>query len=262
MRLEVWLREDIENILWATQSVMNATATASGSNGRSIGYDQGFKSAIEHITQSFETTLLRQETWSCEDIEKTLSVIRAVTLSTIAAPEGQTRSVDYDHGFSQGLEVALWCVATSFGVNLLSPKNVSLSLSTQLPHPDSDPLWFSEDIKNILLATIVVLKGQSQSVDYHQGFDAALRCVATSFGIGLLTESGSFSVEKAESSAHSPFHSPFWLRKGIENKLLVIYRAMQDVATAPDENDRPPLYWQGFEAALRCTAMSFGVRLP
>jgi hypothetical protein len=261
MGLQIWLLRDIENILWATQSVLQATTTASGSSGWSIGYDQGFKSTMQHITQSIETRLLSQAIWSCEDIEKALLVVRAVALPAVAGSEDPTWSADAEQGFVQGLEVALWCIATSFGINLLSPGWSSLPKRIQSPCADSEPLWFGEDIKNILLAaeevvlaTVAVLRGDLQPMDYNQGFEAALRCIAASFGVNLLTGSG-FSLEKAMSSSAGPF----WHRKDIENRLLVIYATMQAAKTASENAGRPALYWQGFEAALRCIATSFGL---
>ncbi|NIN65031.1 MAG: hypothetical protein GTO63_10090, partial [Anaerolineae bacterium] len=152
MGLQVWLPTDIENILWATQAVMQATAIASGDGGRSIGYDRGFKSAMQHITQSFGERLSSQETWSREDVEKALQVIRAIALPATANSEDRLGLPNYDRGFTQGLEVALWCIATSFGANLLSSGSPPPPTRTESAHPDTDSLWFSEDINNILLA--------------------------------------------------------------------------------------------------------------
>lgn len=263
MGLEIWFRKDIENILWATQAVIQATATASGNSGRSIGYDQGFKSAIEHITRSFTTKVSPQEIWSFGDIEETLSMIRLVALSNTATPEDQSRPMGYDRGFSEGLEVALWCIATSLGVNLLSPRNGTLPTRTHLPNPDACPLWFGEDLRNILLAiqeailaTIAVLRGQSQAVEYNQGFEAALRCVAEAFGVRLLTESDLSLATTAPS-----FATHFWLSQGIEHKLLTIHQAAQDTKATSENNGASALYWQGFETALRCIGTSFGVAM-
>lgn len=52
-----------------------------------------------------------------------------------------------------------------------------------------------------------------------------------------------------------------WFREDIENSLLAVYTTMQATVTALENNGQSSAYCQGFENALKCVAMSFGVRL-
>ncbi|NIN65030.1 MAG: hypothetical protein GTO63_10085, partial [Anaerolineae bacterium] len=70
-------------------------------------------------------------------------------------------------------------------------------------------------VQEVVLATIAVLRGESQPADYNQGFEDALRCMAASFGVRVLTE-GNCSLGKASASPGGPF----WLHEDIEEKLL------------------------------------------
>jgi hypothetical protein len=52
-----------------------------------------------------------------------------------------------------------------------------------------------------------------------------------------------------------------WFREDIENSLLAVYTTMQATVTALENDGQSRAYCQGFEDALKCVAMSFGVRL-
>jgi hypothetical protein len=53
-----------------------------------------------------------------------------------------------------------------------------------------------------------------------------------------------------------------WFREDIENSLLAVYTVMQaTAATTSGNNAHSADYCRGFEDALKCVAMSFGVKL-
>lgn len=53
-----------------------------------------------------------------------------------------------------------------------------------------------------------------------------------------------------------------WFREDIENSLRAVYTVMQaTAATASEDNAHSEDYCRGFEDALKCVAMSFGVKL-
>jgi hypothetical protein len=263
MSLQLWFLEDIENILWATQAVMQSTVAALASTERpdeyKQGFKQGFETGIQHIIQAFDAPPLAKDIWFRESLKETLLAVRTITLPTVAIPKGP---VDYNQGFDGGLDVALWCVATSFGINLLS---LETSSSPQVGGSSSRHNYstlFHDDIKNILLAiedimltTVAAFESEIQRMDYNCGFEAALRCIAQLFGIKWwIEESSALSLRVIPSSLDT-----FWLCKDVENKLLMIYGMMRTVKTTSQANDWAVSYWQGFETALRCIAASFGL---
>lgn len=52
-----------------------------------------------------------------------------------------------------------------------------------------------------------------------------------------------------------------WFREDIENSLLAVYETMHATTAALENNDQSGAYRKGFEDALKCVAMSFGVKL-
>ncbi len=262
MGVQIWHTEAIENILWATQAVIQAAAAISEGNGSSIAYHRGFKcgfeTGLQHVTTSFGVKPLSLKIWLHEHIQNILLAVQAEIHAVAAASAGKTQSVDYKQGFNQGLEAALWCVATSFGVSLFSSGKDSLSgrklFSTSKPVP-----WFGEDIQNILLAiqavmqaTVVTSENTARPVEYTQGFEAGLRCVAESFGIRLLVPANAALPEGNFS---------FWLRKDIEKKLLMTCQTIPTTTVTARSDAQAVAYWQGFKAALDCLAVSFGIKL-
>lgn len=262
MRIQIWRTEAIENILWATQAVIQAAAVVSEDNDRSIGYhrgfDQGFEIGLQRVTRSFDIKPLSLKIWSHKHIQNILLVAQAEIQTIAAASESKTQSAEYNQGFNQGLEAALWCVATSFGVSLFSSTEDSLS-GKKLSANSATGTWFREDIQNILLAIQSVMqaavptsKNTIRPVEYKRGFESALRYVANSFGIRLL-------VSANVSSAKRTFL--FWTRKDVEKKLFIAYQTIPATAITARGNAQSVAYWQGFKAALQSIAVSFGVRL-
>lgn len=262
MRLQIWHTEDIENILWGTHAVMLAIITASDSSDRSVdgsrGFKQGFEAALQHVTTSCHERLLSQSIGSRQDIAEILLAVQAVMLASVTTSEDTDESVDYSRGVNQGLETALWCIATSFGVSLFSPANDSLPVRGS--SSDYNPFWFREDIDNILLtfravmlAAISVSEDGGRLSDYNQGFEDALLCVAKSLGVRLLPKSGPSLGEAVSSGAN---HS--WLREDIEKDLLTIYRTRKATTTASENSDQLADNNQGFETALQCIGRALG----
>ncbi len=262
MRVQIWRTETIENILWATQAVVQATAAVPKGNGRSVKYhqafSQGFEAGLQQVIILFDAMPLSPKIWSHEQIQNILQSAQVEMEVMAAASAAETQSTDYIRGFSQGLEAALWCMAISFGLNLWAPKNGPLS--KKMLYATAEPAaWFREDIKNILFAMQAVMQATAASSqnmvrlpEYDQGLEAALRVVAQSFGIGLLLPAN---------TASSKSDSTFWRRQDIEKKLLAVYKTKPTTRTTLKEDTPSVAYWQGFKTAWQCIASSFGVRL-
>jgi hypothetical protein len=264
MGLQIWHTEDIENILWGMHAVMLATITASESSDRSVdcsrGFKQGFEAALQCVTISCNERLLPQGIGFRQDIAEILLAVQAVMLAGVTTSEDTDQSVDYSRSVNQGLETALWCIATSFGISLLSPTNDSLPVRESSVYKS---FWFREDIDNILLtfraviwAAVAASKDKGRLSDYNQGFEDALRCVAKSLGVRLLPKSGPWLGEAALSSAN---HS--WLREDIEKDLLTVYRTKKATMSASENSGKLTDYDQGFETALQCIGRAFGSSL-
>ncbi len=262
MRIQIWRTENIENILWATQTVIQATAVVSEGDERPVGYhrgfSRGFETGLQHIAASFDIELFALKIWSHEYIKNILLAVQAETPIIVSALKSKKRSAEYKQGFNQGLEAALWCVATSFGLDLWSRENASLSEKTLILASEPDPL-FQRDIQSILFAiravmqaTIAASQNTVWPVRYNQGFEQALQVVAQLLGLRLL---------QSASTSSSMQTFPFWLRRDIEKKLLVAYQKMPTSATVSGGMAQAMVYRQGFEAALRCLATSFGIKL-
>jgi len=260
MRLQIWQIEDIENVLLATQTVMQAIAAVSTKDGRPeayyLGFKAGFEAALKQIMTSFNTSATHP-VWSREDIENVLWAAQAVMQAIAVVTEEQAGLLNQSQGFEHGRDVALWCSAVPFDLNLPSLKQNPLSTRVAAGSYIS---WFYEDIRNILLALQWVMRnialaseGMTRPLDYNEGFETALGCVAQSFGIKLFLPANTPAPERTAPS--------FWLRRDIEYKLLVVYQTMLATRTAPDGNARSLAYRQGFESALYCVAGAFGVRL-
>ncbi len=262
MGLQIWHTEDIENILWGMHAVMLAIITASDSSNRSVdcsrGFKHGFEAALQCVTTSCNERLLPQSIGSRQDIAEILLAVQAVMLASVTASEDTDGLVDYSRGVNQGLETALWCIATSFGISLFSPANGSLPARGS--SSAYNPFWFREDIGNILLAfrtimlaAVAASEDRGRLSDYNQGFEEALRCVAKSLGVRLSPKSGPSLGEAALSGADYS-----WLREDIEKDLLTIYRTWRATTPALENSDQLADYNQGFETALQCIGRAFG----
>ncbi|MCL4296505.1 MAG: hypothetical protein KJ077_12290 [Anaerolineae bacterium] len=258
MRLQVRQTEDIENVLWAMQVVIQTTAASSEGSDLSLVYrrsfNHGFETAWQAIKTFFEVKPPSKKIWTAEEIKHLLETVQS---RLVISANGAAAKYD-NQGYYQGGEAACWCVATSFGLNLIPAVSVAQSLPPAFPAADSR-VWFHEDVQNILWAvqtviqiTAAALENIARPAVYHEGFEAALDCAAKLFGIPLLSPT---------MPAGSRTKAVFWSVKDIEYKLRLVSQVMpaQDLATDEDKA-QADIYRQGFKAALECMAASLGVR--
>jgi hypothetical protein len=180
-------------------------------------------------------------------------------LTSVITSEDTDGLVDYSRGVHQGLETALWCIATSFGISLFSPANGSLPVRGS--SSAYNPFWFREDIDNILLAFQTVMlaavaassEDRGRLSDYDQGFEDALRCAAKSLRVRLSPKNG---PSLGDATLLGADHA--WLREDIEKALLTVYRTWKATTTALENSDPLTDYNQGFETALQCIGRAFG----
>jgi hypothetical protein len=171
-----------------------------------------------------------------------------VIQATGAVVRESEHSDEYQQGFSQGFKTALQHVINSVRARA-----------------ESIQVWNLDHIKNVLLGTQGVMQTvasahrQSWSADYDLGFqrglEAALWCVAASFGADLTMAANGAQPAKEM----SPSFHPIWFREDVDNVLSALQAVM--VATASEETALPKDYNRGFGDALQCVAESLGVRL-
>ncbi len=259
MRLQIWYFEDIENILWAAQTVGQAGITVLMGNGRPAAYQPGFKRGFEIALQRTAKFLtgksLSQEIWSREQILSMLRATQAVMQANTKILTDQLETTVYRQGFNQGFEVALWCAATAFGVSLLSIGNETVPKRAPGIPLNPDP-WFQEDIQNILLAMNIIMQDIMGTSDqlapplaYNDGFETALQHVAKSFGIRLLLADVPVSAKD----------TGYWLRQDIKHKLYIAYQTIPITKVSTKHNVEFMAYCQGFKAMLQGVSTSFGI---
>lgn len=258
MRLQVRQTEDIENVLWAMQVVIQTTAASSDGSDLSLVYRRsfnlGFETAWQSVKTFFEVKPPSKKIWTSEEIKHLLETVQS---RLVVSANGTVREHD-NQGYYQGGEAACWCVATSFGLNLIPAISDSPSLQPASPAADSR-VWFHEDVQNILWAIQTVIQVTAAALEniarpalYHEGFEAALDCAARLFGIPLLSPT---------MPAGSRTKAAFWSVKDIEHKLRLVSQVMS-TQDSPIEEDKAQadIYRQGFKAALESMAASLGVR--
>lgn len=247
MGLQIWHVEAIENILWAIQTGNQACQLErETSEAYQHGFSHGFEAAIQHLLAAFQAEAISLEIWMQDQVENILRVAQTV-LQIDAASGEPNQAVVYDQGFQCGFEAALKCAAISFGVELISPAEGAESAGPPTLAPDI--FWFREDVDNILATFLIIVTatplGTTRPAGYNQGFDDALQCVASSLGVRLI----------APQSRQASAKVIFWLRHDIEHKLQTVHRTQ----TALQNGQRPADYDQGFETALRCLALAWGI---
>jgi hypothetical protein len=117
---------------------------------------------------------------------------------------------------------------------------------------------FRRDVQNILSAIeeawqamMDVSTETVKLVEYTKGFETGLGLVAQSLGIELFPGSSS--------SLRSAF--PHWHRQDIEQELLAAYEKRSASEAASGCIVQANTRQQGYEAALKCLATSFGIEL-
>jgi hypothetical protein len=247
MDLQLWPVEAIENILWAIQTGNRACLPEKEtSEAYRHGFSHGFETAIQHLIPAFQAEAGALEIWMQDQVENILRVAQTV-LQLDAASGGLDQAVVYDQGFQCGLETGLNCVALSFGAGPGSPVDDAAAAApiTQA----HDIFWFRGDVDNILATFLTIIAATpletARSLDYNQGFDDALQCVASSLGVSLM----------APQNRPAPIKLIFWRRQDIAHKLQTVHRTQ----TALQNGQRPADYDQGFETALRCLALAWGI---
>ena len=252
MALQIWYFADIENILWAMQTVLQASlATPAGHDQPAIyhsEFQRNFAATLHRIAASVERS---QEIWSRQGVEDMLLAVQA---GLLLADAGEGSPGDHIEVVNHGIEAAMQSAATAFGVNLFAPRVKAAPENASFT--SASPL-FGDDIQAILLAieTVIqqILTASTQPAEfaaYTQGFETALNCIARLFGIRLLLPAELSTEEK---------QSFFWVRLEIEKKLQTLY----DTIPMPDlslvNSAKSVAYRQGFRAAIQCVGLSFGL---
>ncbi len=260
MRLQIWYVENIENIIWATQAIGQTGTTLSAGNRQPAAYYQAFKHGSE--TTLAQTVRLcndkswSQEIWSREQILNILLATQTAMQATAMTLTIQTEIEAYQQGFNQGCEVALRSTATAFGLSLSPAENDSGPIRCPGVLPNPGP-WFQADIQNILLAIKMTMQAIIETSDqlahpeaYNNGFEAALRYVAKSFGAKLLSGDISVPLQNVR----------YWLRQDIKHELHIAYQTIPTI-TAPANSDAElAAYYQGFAVVLKGLSTSFGLK--
>ncbi len=256
MQIQIWRTEAIENILWAVYTAMGAAATNFKADDRSPehhrGFKCGFKAGLQYVINSFKEKPLNIKTWNPKHIQNILASAQIETHMIMAT---NTQPI-YSRGFEQGLDAALQCVATSFGLDMLTLNGTLLKNG---PLATNNAL-FRKDIENILLAieattTAIgsIPKTEDKPAEYHKGFEDALILMALSFNTRPLFGPRNFIGTKDD--------FPFWLRKDIKKKLTIAYKHKSSISNQAQDTGYPLAYKLGFETALKCLATSFGITL-
>jgi hypothetical protein len=259
MRLQIHPVDQIENVLLAAQTVKQANVITSTDDDHSAAYRQayreGFETTLQRILRMFDLKLLSKKMWLYQDVESLLLTVQAA----IQTLESQEVPADEEQGLYRGAETALWCVAISFGVNLLSSQPGFSSANKPFARFGTTTWFLPDDITNILAAIkaamqaiVTIPEDVSQPIRYYDGFEAALWHVAKLFGVKIVLP---VKVSwPGRTSAH-------WLDQEIESRLLMAYQTIPHVTATFKEEGSSAAYWQGFKAALNCIAISFGIKL-
>lgn len=254
MALQIWSAEEIENVVWGTQTVVSAILITSQKKDQpdyQQGFTEGFLVVTQQVILAFEQRFRAERPAFQHDIVDTLFMIQGV----IPQKTGRVgeQSLVFCSGFNHGSETALMGLATFFGVTLFSPINLS-----SLPSGSSLPgLWFREDKDHLLMAfqsvtltTINAAKSPVYLSDYQTGFEDALRTIAKSLGIRLL------------SPGSTPRNSRMaWLRVDIELNLAMINRTRKSSRIPTVNEDSSTDYKLGFDMTLTGIAQAFGISL-
>lgn len=264
MGLQTWRIEDIENIMGGIHAVALTTTATLTNDGQHEDYRQGFhhgfETTLQQVTTSFDNKWLPQGIAFQQDVADILVTIQAIMRGTVAGMVVQNHSTDYLRGFNQGLETALWCIAATFGIDLLPPSNDIKLIRESVV--ESNPYWFREDIDNILLALQAVMSAiltaakQEGLADYQRGFEDTLRSAAKSLHVKLPFLQNGFPTPNTASS-----FDHFRLRDDIKSNLQTVYLTMKTIAAASKFKDRSIAYNHGFEMAAQCIATAFRINL-
>jgi len=249
MGLQIWHFADIENILWAIQTVLQASlATPAGDTQPAIHstvFQQNFVATLRRINASIGRS---PEIWSRQMLE---DVLLAVQLADTL--EG--RSGDNTQLINHAVESARQSTATALGVNLFALRRVSTHPNSAFVLPD--PL-FGNDIRTILLALESVIQNLTTAsvqlaefAAYTQGFETALNGIARLFGLRIV---GATERPAGENQ------SLFWGRPEIQKRLFTLYQTIS-MSNTGVETTRALAYRQGFRAAIECVGLSFNLKL-
>jgi len=259
--LQIWPTETIENILWATQIVIEVATPILIDKDRSPetkrGFCRGFQTGLDYIINEFEVKPVVRKVWRQEDVRDTLLAIHWELQPSIATLDDITGQVEFKQGVNEGIGTALWSVATLFGVNLWPSRNGSAAVRDVIPLFNPGPL-FRQNIQDNLRAidevwrTIMTSSADKvEPVSYLKGFKSALEFMAQALGIDLLSINTSSSAKSF----------PFWRLQDIKAQLLMVYERTPVAIDDPAKIACLSAYWQGYKTAILCLASSFGLRL-
>jgi hypothetical protein len=253
MGVQIQHTQAIEDRLWAVQVLTQANVGISEREGHPIAYEQGcqrgFKATFHKLSEFFGQKSAAKAVWVREDIKCLLLGVRAMIQQ---GPDNTAEPLDDEwQGFQRGSEAALWAVATCFGVNLLATATRPTGRSAG---SKATPWFLAEDVKNMVVVLEKTLRavsseeGTVRPAAYYEGFEAALGCVAQSFG--------THSLSLASPARPWPPYD-YWFHQAVEDEFRQIFQAAPPATSRTKE---PTAYSQGFRAALRCISLAFGLR--
>ena len=259
MGFQIWRLDNVENVLGASRTAIDASEIAIEHRAHSRrcfqGFNRGFDEALSYLATLLSLEPPSRAIWFSDDIRNYIEAARALYLG----PGDPNRTDDYDQGYQTAYEAALKCITASFGVKAgsTSPDSVGSIAPLFVRYPNS---WLADDVLNILIAirqlvqttVTMIARNNGQQLAYFRGFKAALKSVAKVFGVRLLLPTSDISSERNYQS---------WLSvKDIEYGLRLIG---QNVPPAAAETGTDPAailsHNRGFEAGLQYVATSFGV---
>ncbi len=260
MRSQIWCYENIENVLWAAQTMGQASAiVVTAINGNTqTPYAQGFQFGLESVfnemKRGFQTATTTHKIWSGDQIRNLLLTIQTLDFPQTTLLSGQMLAA-YQDGLAKGGEVALWCTATAFGVSLW-PSSTRAVLPQSMAENRAQKPWFYEDIKNILfgldtIRQVMHRRGQGNNVaDRVEGFNVALHHIGQTFGIRLLPTAGTAASNDATA----------WSRLTIEHKLALVQRMIPTHINIRHSPTKRGDYWYGFSIGFKGAAIAFGMQ--
>lgn len=238
MNAVMWHIEDVENVLWGTQTVRQVQL-AKIESAYEQGWQEGFDQALLEVRELFEHLGSARNIWPRRYIGNILLDRRQKLDSAyLMIRQGQTQ------GFYHGYEAGLWSIATSFGITLFaSPQNTADTFSSSFTCANR---WFlTKDIINSLSALEIIThieplatENASELASFYAGFEASLQHVTQLF-------------------KPPPCR---WLQDEIERKLKSVSLTPQSTVHPLNETHLIA-YQQGFITALQVVATSFGVKI-
>ena len=191
---------------------------------------------------------MRLQVWPVENIENILWAMQAMHIAKTALLN-ERRQAGSQSPYDQGFNAAF--------------ANINQILNSR---PTASRIWSSEQLLDALQAA-QTLRHRARSQNEHsssanhrgfdEGFEVALTCMATAFGISLFSTSTLPSSQK--SGARS--NQTYWLHGDVKSIFSALDQVCRSITASAGDPLRLEPFMNGFETALMHLAKLFGFNL-